>query len=61
MSGVSIGGVSLGPPGPNFTGFEVADFMARAKPTGLGPELLHNSDFLDQAGANASMAADWTP
>lgn len=60
VSGVSIGGAPLGPPDPKFTGFEVADFMNPASPKDLGPELLRNSHFT-QAGANASMAADWTP
>ena len=42
VSGVSIGGTSLGPPDTKFTGgFEVAEFMDPASsPKGLGPELL---------------------
>ena len=61
VAGVTIAGASVSPtnPSPSLTGFGVADYLVPATPTG-GPELLRNSRFAEP-GANASIAAFWTP
>jgi hypothetical protein len=60
VSGVSVGGVDIGPidAEPAGFGFEVAEFLNPNNVTGIGPELIQNSNFA-HAGAKDATAADW--
>jgi hypothetical protein len=68
ISGVSVDGVSISPATTlhQHTGFEIADYMQTPLlPTGLGPELLLNGNFSEEAAAtggtgNTHPAANWT-
>jgi len=60
IAGVTVGGTAIGTAKDlKLTGFGAADYLVPTTPTGLGPELLKNSDFA-QAGTNATTAAGWT-